>query len=816
MKFSGILSAASAVLLSAAAAAPSRTSRHATAANFGPERTSPVQKGEFRVDLVAIAFPDCVQPENAAKVKADLSLVDGGTVESYYKEYSQGITWPALEIYPAVYPAPQPLGYYCRWEQLSNPLGFKSPEEGEKRAAKLREDALKFVKSKGKLSGKATYTCYVYCNKLDSSPALMEKLIRPYYKKPSPDEKARGVQDNLPKYAPQIPWRDPLWPNSRPQVVYPANGRTLVHEIGHCLGSPDYYHASEEHDGVEGTPCLDWDYGPTGLAYCRYIHHAFVPAAAYPKIDKSCEVTLSPRSAKFAEGSDGATPPPLGVFIPSTHPNYLFCVEYCHGEKLPVGHPDAQGLLVHVLNVTMTKPFMGPPDLCYTYRAGDGDHKGRGEGDAYLRPGDSFDAESDPAAVLPNLLPAGIAITDIRENGDGTCTFRLDVDPPKLPKAELDRSLLPQTEIVELSDPLPTSFRAKLNVRYRGEPLLEEYGFCCGTKKEPTEKKGTLFPLFHRDRTDARIIDLKPGATYRVRAYARNKNGIRYSENEKEITLPSAGKTSSSGATLFAESDHLLSNWYFQKWYHGWKNGVINSANPLFAFMALANYYRAMPGEMPAKAKQKKTSGNGPDLARVHSNPSETRPRSRLADTDKLKDAIVKLIDEAGFSQADFIPGEEDGGKAERKKKKKPAVKPAGGKKKDAMGELAPWAKKCAAALKMKTPEKFFFSCRTAEDINALAPEIRRWILMSQPVMVVRESPFFENNTEARWPLDIAFIDGLGDGATSFHVVFPGGKDRGLRPGGVMELGDILDKTTNAMVIFYRPGPPAPASSTIK
>ncbi len=808
MKLVTIVSAALALASSIASGAPK--SKNVTAANFGPERTTPVQKGEFQVDLVVIAFPDCIKPENAEKVKADLSQVDGGSVESYYKEYSQGITWPRLEVYGAVYMAPKPLGYYARWDQLANPLGFKGPEEGEKRAAKLRDDALKFVKSKGKIHGKGTYTCYVYCNKLDKAPEIIEKLIRPHYKKPTPDEKARGVPDNIGHYAPPIPWRDPLWPNSRPQVVYPANGRTLIHELGHCLGSPDYYHASEEHDGVKGEPCLNWDYGPTGLAYCRYIHHAFVPAAAYPKLTESGEVTLSPRSTHFAEASDGSTPAPLGVFVPSTHPNYLFYIEYCHDEKLPVGHPDAQGLLIHVLNVTMTKSFMGPPDLCYTYRAGDRDHKGRGEGSAYLRPGDSFDLKSDPAAILPNLLPAGIAITDIREKSDGTCAFKLEVNPPKLTKAELDNSLLPKTEIVELTDPLPTSFRAKLNVRYRGEPLLDEYGFCYGTKSEPTEKKGTLFPLFHRDRTDARLIDLKPDTKYYVRAYARNKDGIRYSKNEKSITLPAVDKKKNFEATLFAESDHLLANWYFQKWYHGWNNGVINSANPLFAFMALANYYRAMPGEAPAKAKAKKASG--PDLAKVHSDPSETRPKFRLAETDKLKDAMVKVLSEAGLSQADFIPEEKDDGK----KKKKPAQKPAAGNKKDSMGELAPWAKKCAAALKMKTPEKFFFACKTEDEINRLAPEIRRWILMSQPVMVVRETPFLENNTEARWPLDIAFIDGLGVDETSFHVVFPGGKDRGLKSGGVMQLGDILEKTTNAMVIFYRPGAPAPAASTIK
>ena len=83
-----------------------------------------------------------------------------------------------------------------------------------------------------------------------------------------------------------------------------------------------------------------------------------------------------------------------------------------------MGNPDAEGLLVHVINVTMTSPMMGPPDLCYTYRTGDPDHKAAGGGGAYLHPGDSFNATSDPAAILPNLLPAGIEITNYSETKD--------------------------------------------------------------------------------------------------------------------------------------------------------------------------------------------------------------------------------------------------------------------------------------------------------------------------------------------------------------------------------------------------------------
>ena len=778
-----------------------------TAATFKPERTTPVQTGEFQVDLVVIAFPDCIQPQSVEAVRSALNSLDGSaTIADYYKDYSQGITWPVLEVYPTIYTAPHPLGYYCRWNAFGNLLGYNG--DGGERARKLREDALKFVQSKGKLKKKGAYTCYVYCNTVNKDPEHLERVIRPLYPpKPSPEALQNGAIDKLKGYDPKVMWADPLWPNSIPQVSYPGNGRTLVHELGHCLGSPDYYHATEEHDGLEGAPCLPWDYGPTGPAYCRFIHHAFVPAAAYPKIEKPGEYTLSPRSAKFpmtAKDGDGRNP--LGLFVPSTHPNYLFYIEYCHNERPPVGDSSAEGLLVHVINVTMTSPMLGPPDLCYTYRSGDPDHKAIGEGVAYLRPGDKFDEKSDPAAVLPNFLPAGIAISDIKTDAStGTCTFKLDMPESKFTKQELDFALLPQTELISLDAPMPTSFRAKLNVKYRGEPLLTEYGFCYGLKKDPTEKTGKLFPLYHRDRYEGRIIDLKPGVTNFVRAYARNANGIRYSSNQKGIVLP-ADATGKGDVTLFSETDHLLSTWYIQQWYFGLKNDVFNSSNPLLALMAIANYYRALPGAENGKGDF--------DVTRVHSNPSDSRPKFRLAEVDQLRREMEALVRESGLGFLDFeqASGNDDG--KGKKKPSKPAPR-ATGKKKGGpdYGKNAAWVAKCAAALKIKSPETVFFNCPTEEALLAKKDEIRRWILLSQPVMLVRQSRPLNDEISQRWPLDIAIIDGLGFDAETFHVVFPGGSDRGRKEqrGGYIKLGELLYRTSDAMLMFYRPGAAEPA-----
>ena len=115
---------------------------------------------------------------------------------------------------------------------------------------------------------------------------------------------------------------------------------------------------------------------------------------------------------------------------------------------------------------------------------------------------------------------------------------------------------------------------------------------------------------------------------------------------------------------------------------------------------------------------------------------------------------------------------------------------------------------KCAAALKIKSPETVFFNCPTEEALLAKKDEIRRWILLSQPVMLVRQSRPLNDEISQRWPLDIAIIDGLGFDSETFHVVFPGGSDRGRKEqkGGYIKLGELLYRTSDAMLMFYRPG----------
>ena len=98
-----------------------------TTANWGPKRLKPVFTGAFQVDLVCTTFPDCTTPDPKA-VMNDLDHIQGGayTIKDYYDDYSQNTTYPVLAVYPTVYVAPNPFGYYCRWDRWGNKIGWNN------------------------------------------------------------------------------------------------------------------------------------------------------------------------------------------------------------------------------------------------------------------------------------------------------------------------------------------------------------------------------------------------------------------------------------------------------------------------------------------------------------------------------------------------------------------------------------------------------------------------------------------------------------------------------------------------------------------
>ena len=743
------------------------------AKDFAPKRRAPVFKGAFSVGLVLIRFPD-TKEFTLDDVTERFSRTGAMSIAEYFKDYSQGITWPELAVVGAaafpkcVYVAPEPFGYYCRHDTWNNPLGYPNPDEGNARAAKLKADArahaFRLYKRPAnvalKSDGSPHVVAYVYeCARVEKE--AFRPLIEPRYPK-GMKITYDPTRDAWELYSPEIRWSDPLWPNSSVQIHNAGDGGTLCHELGHVLGAPDFYHATEPHDGVGGTPCLTWAFGPTGPGYCRVIHQAFLPQSAYPMLTKDGTYTLQPRKTNPA--GDGA----LGAFIPSAHPNYLFCLEYVKDEQAPLGNSHVSGLLIQAINVTLHGPFLGPPDMCYVYRPGDpwlhgeGDQKNALFGKENGRP--SFNMQSDPPALLPNLLDGGIALEDIAENKDGTLSFSLRVTQPPVTGVALKESLLPKIELDDVTDILPNSAYAKATVTFRGEPLNTEYGFCWDIMPRPTCKPDKVFPLYHRDRYAGRVLGLRPNTAYYLRAYIRSPLGINYSSKEIPFRTPPATPLPAGVRPLL--EDDFSSNWVMERFFGRQMNGghVVGSC-AMTGLLKLTAYYRA-----PMDAELHRPDF---DYTRIHTRPSLSRPDSRMAEYHRAMGAAKNLAWNAKLCEQTFP---KDFDRVIRK------------------------------AFDIKTAQRApGIEALTGDSIARLEPLIRAQVAESKPVVVFQESVQPLSPTE--YALMMVLIDGYNEEGL-FHLVYPTGRDRGFnRKTGWHPLSVLLEKTNAVKAVFGMSAP---------
>ncbi len=736
------------------------------AKNFGPKRTKPVFTGEFTVGLILINFPDRTAKMDPESIKAGLSKIGNVSLKDYYTTYSEGICWPKLVVQPGVYMAPQPYGYYCRHDPNSNRIGWNDEGEGNRRVAELQKAAREKL-----ASIKTDVTCYVH-NNAQADLKTVEKYLRKAYPKPVEDTRPGGrtPPDQIYKYRPSVAWSEPLWPNSRVQVFVNSGGSTMAHELGHVLGAPDFYHASEVTDGVGGTPCLPWAYGPTGPAYCRAIYMAFLPPSSYPMLTKSGTYTLDPRNAENGKEKT------VGYFIPSAHPNYLFYVEYVTKGTGRIGDGNKEGLLIHIINVTMPLSLYGSPDLCYLYRPDDPYLMGHGKiGNAVFEPGATFGYYSNPtepspnqmpAAILPNRMPAGISISNI-EIKDKTCSFMLEIEPVRTSPAQLKASLLPKIKLNAVDELLPTSLRAHSTIIYRGEPLKTEYGFVVGNYPKTRPNKTNTFRLFHRDRYDARILNLRPGATYYVRAYVKNKNGMTFSQEEIKVKLPTVKAVDAVPPLL---TDKFTGNWSITRYYmlRRAADNAYQGSSAVTALMKLMTYYRA-----PITGG--KVQRGGFDYTQVHTNPSESRPRNRMGPFNSLFHGQAPAL----ASQAQLFNRH--------------------------FGDHKKWDKNFSKVFNLKSKrgmERIItFSKESTQDIDAYANRIKASLVQSHPVLVIRDSIDMSPRSYA---LDLVLIDGF-DKEGKFHIDFTGGGDRNKkRSTGYYDLKVLLEDTEAAKLIFLK------------
>lgn len=628
---------------------------------YEPAR-SPVVTGEFLVGVVNVTFKETVFPDDVDAAMRDLLRVTDTNLEAdptgggkssgysntvnqdeYFNIYSNGIAWPKITVMPdekSHYQDPNFYGYYCEFDRFTNPIGWKDVEEGAERVKKMNQEALRFA-AKNYRGNKPRFICYNYITKRSETPdqKVTEALFEIYPGYVNSDDESRKTVEKIEEgravaidetelwqyYAPVCKWAEPAWPNSKIQINDFAGG-VLAHEIGHCLGAPDVYRVGRFNDGIGGDASLLF-YGPTANAFSRFYHHAYIKEENHPTIKTSGTYTLHPRHINPTRTEA------VGYLIPSNHPHYMYHVEYIHQENDTVGvGPSYEGMLISAVNLGLTN-YLGSPDYTYVYRPNDPFFRGLGDLDACLfgkaHGRTEFNMKTEPSSRLPNLLDGGVAFKNIEEK-NGTMTFELVIDHKPVTGSEYTNSMLPQIRLDEITDVQATSFTMDCTIKFRGEPLKTIYGFCWGTSKNPTIKNSTYI-LAHRECYRGHAINLTPGTTYYVRAFASNGLGFRYSDEEKTVkTLDAKTAPARIGPLL---TDSYSENAYLQRHYSFRSTAGDMHFSTVCTAAKLMAYYR--PERMPS-VSPKDFKKSTLDFNQMNWNPYEDHARARLVQVDGL------------------------------------------------------------------------------------------------------------------------------------------------------------------------------------
>ena len=728
----------------------------------------PTAVGEFPIGVVTITFKETAVPASMSTVFEGLNRVTGATHEAdlgagshagysanhtagttqeqYFKIYSNGITWPTIMMMPdadTVYQDPHFYGYYCEYDYWENPIGWRSPEEGGERVEKMNRNARRFAE-KSHRGPKPRFFCYNYITSRPAEPQqeVTDMLLYFYQNRGADPDRTRKIRSRRARsrkqrdddgsgldpwryYAPAVRWGEPMWPNSKIQINDSAGG-VLAHEIGHCLGAPDVYRIGRYNDGISGNASL-MNYGPTANAFSRFYHHGFISGENHPVIDKPGTYTLHPRHID-PQGDQA-----VGFLIPSNHPHYMYHVEYIHGEDATAGvGPGPEGMLISAVNLGSGN-YLGSPDYFYTYRPNDPFFRGSGDvgrclfGQAHGRT--AFGPQTEPSSRLPNLLDGGVRLSNIGEH-QGTLTFDLEIEQRSITGREYTESMLPQIRLDRVTDIQPTSFAMDCTIKFRGEPLKTDYGFCWATSGNPTIQDAT-YNLRHRECYQGHAILLRPNTSYHVRAYATNGLGVRYSDEEIVVKTPPHTPARYGIGPLCKDS--FSSNDYL---YPRYSNETSESHeqfigySPTCVLAKLIAYYR--PGKFPS-ATEKGSRPQAVDFDRLNWNPGGDHHPPRLDEIDGFFQSIYDKALELNLHEPKptrrFIPN---------------LVKLTGVRSKPVLSAL----------------EK--------DKLAQVAALIRNDLSHSRPVILI----FSYDNQDAVLPPRWALIDGI-DERGRLHVDFP-------------------------------------------
>lgn len=379
--------------------------------------------------VVYIRFAD--QTEFSAEQNIYTSLFNGETGNSM-KNYFREITHNRLSINSYFYPQnngstilsyqdSHERNYYCPYNAVSNPVGYKDNEETT-REHNLLANAINYIKDQIPASLNLDYDndgyvdniCFIIKGSVTSS---WNTILWPHrwglYTKTITINGKRVYDYNL----------------QLENSLKPSNNGVLCHEIGHTLGAPDLYHYPQNNRSVAGVPVGAWDVMASNQnppqymsAHIKQKYMGWI--SSIPIISSPGTYTLNPSSSATNNC----------YRIPLINDNEYLVLEYRKKTGIFESSIPNSGLIIYRINTNYRgnsngNGYANTKDEIYVFRPNGSISSDGNIGEAYFSIASGrtkFGKSTNPYCILSSgIIPGNVYIRNIRENSNGTLSFEL-------------------------------------------------------------------------------------------------------------------------------------------------------------------------------------------------------------------------------------------------------------------------------------------------------------------------------------------------------------------------------------------------------
>jgi M6 family metalloprotease-like protein len=392
---------------------------------------SPITKGNFNNIAIFIRFQD--DPEFSNNISYYDSLFNAGkrSIKNYYFEDSYGklnlttYFYPKSESFTNSYQDINTRGYYIKYNEVTNPNGYKDETERDERAERLFQRAISGVEDQipadinfdQNNDGFIDNICFIIYG---TAPGYSE-LLWPHYTEFDSKIIIKGKTAKGYSLVLNIE-------NTLEDYLF----NTTCHETGHAIGFPDLYRIYQSGDPVGRWDMMSRNVGFSG-AWMKYKYAGWIDSI--PETGREGQYTINaitnPHNNCYKIRSSVLT-------------DEFLVIEYRKQDSLFERDIPGSGLLVTRINPNVNGNTLAPPDEIYYYRPS---KEGIPDGDimnAYFSSESGrtkLNLTTDPPLIFSDVNKPEIEIYDIGSSKEASTTF--SVKRKNIISAEIKNKILP-------------------------------------------------------------------------------------------------------------------------------------------------------------------------------------------------------------------------------------------------------------------------------------------------------------------------------------------------------------------------------------